>query len=181
MTPRSRPAQVRRRERSEHEVELRGARVFIEAEGELELAAAHAHHVVLLEVGVDVAPGVVVAQLGLDLEFDGVLDLARDADALLPEIDGGGLHRIVRRRFGVVHVGGEPRAEVEMRSLAEMNRRMIVEPEKRVLRLRFLRGLVFFFLLGGVFRAGLLSRLAGGAGGRCRSCENNQERGSRRD
>ena len=64
MTPRSRPGrEVRRGERAEHEIEPARAGVLVEAERDLELAAAHAGDVELLEVAVDVAPRIVVGQL----------------------------------------------------------------------------------------------------------------------
>ena len=64
------------------------AGVLVEAERQLELAAAHAGDVEVLELGVDVAPGIVVSvSSALDLELDGVDDFAGDADPLLAEID----------------------------------------------------------------------------------------------
>ena len=75
--------------RAMDEIQLRGARVLVEAERHLELADEHLGDVELLVVQVDVAPGVAVGpELGFDLVVEKVEDLALDADAPTRDVNG---------------------------------------------------------------------------------------------
>ena len=116
--------QVGRRERSIREVEIRRARVLFEAERQLELAAHDLHGVELLVVHVDVAPGIVLLQLPLDLEPEEADDHALDADALARQIERP-VFVIRERRVRRAIDEAEPRAERDPRVLAEDERGMV--------------------------------------------------------
>ena len=81
--------QKRRNARTVDEVQLRRARVLVEAERHLELADEHLGEVVLLVVQVDVAPGVAVdPELCFDLVVEEVEDLPVDAEAPARDVNG---------------------------------------------------------------------------------------------
>ena len=75
-----------RGERSVDEVKVRRARVLVQAERQLELAAPHLHEVELLVVGVDVSPGVLPFEFPIDLECQHASDLAFDPDPPAREV-----------------------------------------------------------------------------------------------
>ncbi len=85
--------------RTVDEVQIRRARVLVEAERHLELAGLDLREAVLLVVHVDVAPGIpVVANLALNLIVEEVEDFAVDADATSSDIDSRAVGVVVEWR-----------------------------------------------------------------------------------
>src|SRR5207245_11533056 len=93
---------------------------------------------------------------------------AGGADALLGQIDRRDVVGLLGGRLGIGDVETVVRAEIDLRPLAEVQRRMIVEPKQRLGRLLLLDLYFFLFLPGGFLLLRLRLRRGGGGAGRRR-------------
>ena len=180
----SRRREVRGRQRAIDEIAVARTRVLVEAERDLELAAADARDGEVLELRPEVAPPFGFRrEVPLDLERHGVGDFSLDAEGPLAQVDRleftgvGGLR--VRPRDVLL----DPRLEVDVGPLRDVQRWVVLETELRLLLFRRLGVLALVLLLlllrlvGGFSLGGSLLRRTRGP----RARQNDQERRGRKD